>query len=154
MEQYREKLKMQNALMTIGCGILSMFCTVIAMDGNLITLPKPAASEHWQDFWQGFCSGAAMGILLLMVFFLARNLRAMHDDNLLKKLYIKGNDERSEKIYTTARGTAMQVFLIGGLAGVCIGGYFSITVGLTILGCVIFCSLACLAFKFYFSAKL
>ena len=39
MEQYREKLKMQNALMTIGCGILSMFCTVIAMDGNLITLP-------------------------------------------------------------------------------------------------------------------
>ena len=48
----------------------------------------------------------------------------------------------------------MQVFLIGGLAGVCIGGYFSMTVELTILGCVIFCSLTCLSFKFYFSAKL
>lgn len=154
MEQYREKLKMQNALMAIGCGILSMFCMVIAMDGSLIALPKPAASEHWQDFWQGFCSGAAAGILLLMVFFLVRNLLAMRDDKLLKKLYIKVNDERSEKIYTAARGTAMQVFLIGGLAAVCIGGYFSMTVGLTILGCVIFCSLTCIAFKFYFSAKL
>ena len=154
MEQYREKLKMQNALMTIGCGILSMFCMMIAMDGNLITLPKPAASEHWQDFWQGFCTGAAAGILLLMVFFLARNLRAMSDEKFLKKLYVKSHDERDEKIYTTARGTAMQVFLIGGLVGMCIGGYFSMTVGLTILGCVIFCSLTCIAFKFYFSAKL
>lgn len=154
MEQYREKLKMQNALMTIGCGILSLFCMLISMDGHLITLPKPAAWEHWQDFWRGFCTGAAVGILLLMVFFLGRNLRAMSDDKLLKKLYIKNNDERSEKIYTTARGTAMQVFLIGGLAAVCIGGYFSMTVGLTILGCVIFCALTSLAFKFYFSAKL
>ena len=154
MEQYREKLKMQNALIAIGCGILALFCMVIAMDGNLITLPKPVASEHWQDFWQGFCTGAAAGILLLMVFFLARNLRAISDDKLLKKLYIKTNDERTEKIYTTARGTAMQVFLIGGLAAVCIGGYFSMTVGLTILGCVIFCSLSCIGFKLYFSAKL
>ena len=154
MEQYREILKMQNGMMAIGCGILSMFCMVIAMDGNLITLPKPAAWVHWQDFWQGFCAGAAMAILLLMVFFLARNLRAMSDDKLLKKLYVKSNDERSEKIYTTARGTAMQVFLIGGLAAVCIAGYFSMTVGLTILGCVMFCCLTCVAFKFYFSAKL
>ena len=84
MEQYREKLKMQNALMTIGCGILSMFCSMISRDGNLFALPKPAVSENWQDFWQGFCTGAAMGILLRLVFFLARNLRAMHDDNLLK----------------------------------------------------------------------
>ena len=154
MEQYREKLKMQNALIAIGCGILALFCMVIAMDGNLITLPKPEASEHWQDFWQGFCTGAAAGILLLMVFFLARNLRAISDDKMLKKLYIKTNDERTEKIFTTARGTAMQVFLIGGLAAVCIGGYFSMTVGLTILGCVIFCSLSCIGFKLYFSAKL
>ena len=154
MEQYREKLKMQNALMTIGCGILSMFCIMISMDGNLFALPKPAVSENWQDFWQGFCTGAAAGILLLMVFFLVRNLRAIGDEKFLKKLYVKAHDERTEKIYTTARGTAMQVFLIGGLAAVCIGGYFSMTVGLTILGCVIFCSLTCLSFKFYFSAKL
>lgn len=154
MEQYREQLKTRNALMTIGCGILGLFCALIAMDGKFISLPRPMAGENWQDFWQGFCMGAAEGLLLLMVFFLARNLRAMGDEKFLKRLYVKAHDERTEKIYTAARGTAMQVFLIGGPAAVCIGGYFSMTVGLTILGCVIFCALTSLAFKFYFSSKL
>lgn len=154
MEKYREELNRQNTLLSISCIILGIFVTLTSMDGNLLTLPHPGAGSRWPDFWRGFCTGAATGLLLVLVFFLARNLHAINDASALKKLYVKTHDERTEKIYTTARSTAMQIFLLGGPVAVCVVGYFSMAASLAILGCVIFCCAACIALKFYFSAKM
>ncbi len=103
---------------------------------------------------RGFVSGSAMGLLALMLFGLIRNLLAMKDEKKLKKLYNKVHDERSEQIYTHARSTAMSAFLLLGLAAVLVAGYFSIIVSLTLLACVVACSLLSVFFKLYYSLKL
>lgn len=154
MEHYREKLKLQNLLLGILCCVLGAFCLLMALNGRLVSLPGSEPSGRWQSFWKGFSTGASSGVLVVAVFRLVRNLRAMGNDAALKKLYVREHDERTEKIYTCARSAAMQAFLLGGMAAVCISGYFSMTVSLSILGCVISCSLACIAMKFYYSAKI
>ena len=46
-----------------------------------------------------------------------------------------------------------QVFLLLGLAATIIAGYFSVSICLTILCCVLFLSLSCLVCKLYYSRK-
>lgn len=154
MEQYREKLKIQNITTAICCVLLAA-CTVLGFLGEMgiVALNPVAGDSHWQSRWRGFLSGASFGILALMLFFLVRNLQAMKDEKKLKKLYIKENDERSIQIWTAARASSLQVFLLVGLAACIVTGYFSMTVSLTILGCIFFQSLLGMAFKIHYSKK-
>ena len=103
--------------------------------------------------WRGFMSGAAIGLLALMVFGLVQNIRALRDEKLLKKHYIKNNDERTIQIWTSARAAAYQACLLLGLAAVVVAGYFNTTVSITILVCVLLGSLSGLLFKIYYSKK-
>ncbi len=154
MEEYREKLKNQNLILTICILILASFSLLgFASEAGWISLAPVAGDSHWQSMWLGFVSGASTGILLLMTYGLVRNLAAMKDGKKLKKLYIKEHDERSIQVWTCARAAAMQAFLLLGLAAAIAAGYFSIAVSLTILACVVFCSLICSGMKVYYSKK-
>ena len=103
--------------------------------------------------WHGFISGVSCGLLVLMVIGLVRNLRALKDDKKLRKLYIMESDERTIKIWTSARAASMQTFLMLGLAAGIVAGYFNMTVSITILACVLIHSLLGLLFKLYYSRK-
>lgn len=154
MENYREKLKKQNIFLIICILILACFTILgFAAEAGWVDLTPTAGDSHWQSKWRGFISGASMGILGLMLFGLIRNLLAMKDDKKLKKLYNKVHDERMETIYTHARSAAMSVFLIAALVCAIIAGYFSITISLTILACVVAGSLFSVGFKAYYSKK-
>lgn len=155
MEQYKEKLKMQNIILTICCLVLAVFCLLgIAGEMGLVSFMTPAAGDsHWQSQWRGFVSGASFGVLALMVFGLVRNIRALKDEKKLKKLYVAENDERQILIYTHALRSAMQVCLILGLAAVIITGYFSATASMTLLIAVFTTSMLCMLFKLYYSKK-
>ena len=152
MEQYKEKLRVQNILLAISCVILASF-TILGFLAELgiVNLTPIVGDSHWQSRWRGFISGASFGILALMLFGLVRNLRAMKDEKKLKKLYIKENDERMEQIYIHARSAAMSAFLIFGLVAIIAAGYFNVAVSVTILGCVLTGSLLSMAFKLYYS---
>lgn len=155
MEQYKEKLKIQNVTIAVCCIALFTF-SVLSLLGEEGIVPffNPIAGDsHWQSMWRGFISGAAIGILALMLFGLIRNILAMKDEKKLKKLYIKENDERLQKVCASAGAAAMQTTLLLGLAAVIIAGYFSITVSLTILVCVLSCSFITIGFKFYYNRK-
>lgn len=149
MEKFKEKLKMQNAVMTIGAAVL-LLMTVIGFSGRLRPLH---GAEHWIDAWNGFVTGASVGIEFMIVFCLIRNIQALTDEKLLKKLYIKENDERTEQIFVHARSVAMQTFLLLGLVAVVVAGYFSVVVRFTILACLLAESLMCLGFKVYYSKR-
>ena len=138
MEQYKDKLKLQNIATALCCVLLAFF-TVLGFLGELgiVSLSPVAGDSHWQSRWRGFISGASFGILALMLFFLVRNLRAMKDEKKLRQLYIRENDERSIQIWTAARAASMQIFLMAGLVACIIAGYFSVTVCITILICVL-----------------
>ena len=154
MEQYKETLKKQNIFLTVCIIILALFTILsFAAECGLIPLAPLAGDSHWQSKWRGFVCGAAFGILALMAYGLVQNRKALKDDKALKKLYIKNHDERQIQIWTAARAASMQVFLLGGLVACIVAGYFSVTVSLTILACVVLHALIAAGFKLYYSKK-
>ena len=156
MEQYKEKLRITNVFLMIGCIVLAVFA-ILAIGSELgwFHILKPVAGDsHWQSSWNGFITGASCGILGLLVFSLIRNRQALKDEKKLKKLYVKEHDERTIQILTLARNTAMQILLLGGLVAAVIAGYFSLTVSLTILGCIVTASITSLLLVGYYSKKL
>ena len=154
MEHYKEKLKLENRIISVIAVILAIFTLLsIAGEAGLISFAPAAGDSHWQSRWRGFICGASIGILGLLTYTLVQNHMALKDEKKLKKLYIKEHDERTIQIWTTARAEAMRVFLLIALAAAIVSGYFSITVSLTILACVVALSLLGFGFKVYFSGK-
>lgn len=154
MEAYREKLKIQNVILGIGCVVLAAFCVLSFMgEAGIVNIAPSVEDSHWQSGWRGFISGASISILVLLLFGLIQNLRALKDEKKLKKLYIKEGDERQAQIHTKALCAAMRATLLLGLVAVVVAGYFSMTAGLTLLITVFAASLIAVAFKLYFSKK-
>ncbi len=150
MEQFKEKLKIDNLLYGVSVFFLAAFWLL-----SVLGLWEPVVKDsHWHDAWRGFVTGASSGLLGVMTFFLVRNLLALKDEKKLKKLYIQENDERLIQVWTKARASALQAFLLLGLVAIIIAGYFSPTVSITILGCVLFGSLLGIFFKIYWNIKL
>ena len=154
METYREKLKAQNVIIMVCITILVAFSALnIAAECGIVPFGPSVGDSHWQARWRGFCTGASFGILALLVYGLIANLRALKNDKQLKKLFIKEHDERTQKICTAARSSGTQVFLIFGLIAIIIAGYFSVTVSITIMACVLCLSLICVFLKLYYGRK-
>lgn len=156
MEQFKEKLKVTNIFLIIGCVILAFFA-VLAIGSELgwfHFLNPLAGDSHWHSGWFGFITGASCGIFGFMLAGLIRNCQALKDEKKLKKLYVKEHDERTLQIVTLARNTAMQILLLGGLVAAVIAGYFSIAVSITILACILAASLTSLLLVGYYSKKL
>ena len=156
MEQYKEKLKIQNIVMGICCLVLSVFA-VLAIGSELgwfSILNPTAGDDHWHSTWYGYCTGASCGLAAVMLFGVIRNIRAMKDEKKLKKLYVKEHDERNIQIQILARNTAMQILLLVGLAATVITGYFSTTVSNTILICILVSSSTSLFLVGYYNKKL
>lgn len=156
MEQYREKLKIQNLVMGICCLVLAAFA-VLAIGSELgwFSVLKPVTGDdHWHSTWYGYCTGASCGLAAVMLFGVIRNIRAMKDEKKLKKLYVKEHDERNIQIQILARNTAMQILLLVGLAATVITGYFSTTVSTTILICILVSSITSLFLVGYYNKKL
>lgn len=155
METFREKLKIQNITMIICIAVLAFFMAYsFCVVAELLPFPALAAGDdHWRSSWLGFIAGASGGILAMMAYCLIRNLRALKDEKKLRKLFVKENDERQIQIWTAARAAGCQSFLLLGLVAIIVAGYFSITVAMTILACVLALSLICLCMKIYFAKK-
>lgn len=156
MKNFREKLKVDNTITIIACAVLLLFSALsIAGEAGLLPFFSPAAGDsHWQSQWRGFILGASTGVLALMLFSLIRNLQALRNEEKLKKLYIKCNDERTIQVQTSAQAAALRTALILGIVAVVVAGYFSVTVSITILACVLFTSLVTVGFKLYYHKKL
>lgn len=156
MEAYREKIKLENILLTVGCFTMAVFAFLaIGSELGWFSFVRPAVGDgHWHSSWYGFVTGASCGLLALMVVFWIRNHRALKNEAKLKKMYIKRHDERSNQIVILARNTAMQLMLWLGIMATVIAGYFSKTVSLTILACTFVSSCLSLALVGYYSKRM
>lgn len=155
MEQFKEKLKVQNTITFINCAILFVFTVIVMLaEAGIIPFFTPITGDtHWHSSWRGFTAGASTGILVLMIIGLVRSIRATKDEAKLKKMYIQANDERQMQIWTSARAESMRAFIMLGLVAGVIAGYFSVSVSLTIITCVAVLSLMGFGFKLYYSKK-
>ena len=156
MELFRDKLKMQNLVIAICCFILAVFSFLAAAgQAGIIGFMEPATDNtHWQSMWRGIITGMSFGIMIVMIAFLVRNILALRDEKKLKKLYVETNDEREIQIWTAARSTAMQLFLMVGVVAAIVAGYFSMTVSITIIACMFLQSMTGLFSMLYYRIKL
>ena len=156
MELFRDKLKMQNLVIALCCFILAVFSFLAAAgQAGIIGFMEPATDNtHWQSMWRGIITGMSFGIMIVMIAFLVRNILALRDEKKLKKLYVETNDEREIQIWTAARSTAMQLFLLVGVVAAIVAGYFSMTVSITIIICMFLQSMTGLFCMLYYRIKL
>ena len=155
MEEFKSKLKVQNTI-TLICCIVLFLCTVFVVlaEVGIVPILVPLAGDtHWHSQWRGFITGASTGILALMVWGLVRSVKALKDETKLKKMYIETTDERQIQIWTSARAQSMRAFVLLGLVAGIVAGYFSISVSITIISCVVIHSLMGFGFKLYYSSK-
>lgn len=156
MDQYKEKLKLQNWIFGIACLILAVFA-LLALGSELgwFSILVPAThDEHWKSTWYGYIFGATIGVFAVMLTGLFRNLQALQDEKKLKELYVKSHDERNIQIATQARNAAMQILLCMGLVATIIAGYFNILVSITIFVCIWVSSSVSLLMMWYYGKKL
>ena len=156
MELFREKLKVQNLAIAMCCFILAIFSFLAAAgEAGMIGFMQPATDNtHWQSMWRGIVMGMAIGIMIVMIAFLIRNILALKDEKRLKKLYVETYDEREIQIWTAARSTAMQLFLMVGVVAAIVAGYFSMTVSITIIVCMFLQSITGFFCMLYYRLKL
>ena len=147
MEQYKEKLKVSQRIYTVAAVLLMIFSI------GIVNITPVTGDSHWQSRWRGFISGASVGIAVFMLMGIIRISKALKDEKALKKLYIQDHDERQIQIWTAARATAMQIFLIGGLVAGIVAGYFNMTVSITILACTVTQAFLGGGCKLYYSRK-
>ena len=155
MEEFREKLKLDNIILAISAFVLAVFSilAICAVEGLISYFNPVGGDSHWLSMWRGFICGAACALLFFMIFGLVQNIRALKDEKRLKTLYIKSNDERAIQIWTSARAAAYQTFLILGIVATVVSGYFSMAVSITIIACIWVAAILGLLFKVYYSKK-
>lgn len=155
MENFKEKLKIQNISIAICIVILVLFniFRILSMVGLIPNLLPAVNDDGWVNAWNGFATGATTVILGFMIVALIRNNQALKDEKALKKLYVKENDERSIQIETSARAAAFQTFLLLGIVAAIIAGYFNMTVFITIAACLFCASMVVIGFSFYYQNK-
>lgn len=156
MEQYKEKLKIQNWIFGISCLVLLIFAVLaIGSELGLFSILIPAThDERWRSTWYGYITGSCVGVFAVMLAGLIRNIRALKDEKKLKKLFVEAHDERTIQIQTMARNTAMQILLYTGLVATVIAGYFNVTVSITIFVCIWISSSVNLLLISYYNKKL
>ena len=149
MKEYKEKLKINTVVTAIACVILAT-TTVLTFDTKLGIVPF-AGLQH--DSWRGFVSGATFGLLIAFGIDLIRSILALCNEEKLKKMYVKDNDERDKQIWNYARSSGARATLILSVAAGVAAGFFDRIIGLTIIACGFVQSLLILGFVFYYKRK-
>lgn len=150
MKDYRKKLKLENLFLLTACLILTVF-QVLAFCRVIVPI---TGDGHWVDMWNGFIAGASFGLMILFLIGIIVNLRALRNDQALKKLFVKENDERTRQIAILGKSTGNTVFLITGLVAAIVLGYFSIVICVTCICCVFANSMIVGLSKLYYAKKL
>ena len=101
-----------------------------------------------------FHGGALSSFSILIILHIVRNLRAIRNENKLKKLYIGENDERSIMIMQKTGAFGINICIIGFACATIIAGYFNKVVFFTLLGSTLFVAIVKGLFKLYYRNKL
>ena len=107
MEEYRNKLKIQNVFFSV-CSAVLIAVQILAYSG---VIDPVNSGKSWADFWNGFIAGVALGVTAIMIFGLIKNLIALKNNKQLKKLYVKENDERKKEICTKGKSAGATAYL-------------------------------------------
>ncbi len=148
MEEFRKKIQKNNR--TYRLFIVISILSIIGIIAFRIIYGRTKEGSGPQSGITGFF--AAMIAVSLM--HIKRNKKALNDEKLLKELYIRNTDERSNQIFKEAGKTSF-IITIGGLAvATILSGYFSYVVSCTLSACMGFTMLVYLGVTLYYRKKM
>ena len=150
LEGYKKTLKTQNLALIIAAAAVLFFIVL----GFMQIIKPVGADERWAAMWNGFISGVSMAVVVCMALGFIMNLRALKNDEQLKKLYIKEHDERALAIAQLSGKQSYWFETLGLLLGVIIGGYFNPIISLACLGCLLYICIVRLSLKIYYGSKI
>lgn len=150
MTDYRSKLKIQNTIFIIGAVAL----TIVQVLAHAGIISPIADGGNFADFWNGFIAGAAAGVTIILIVGLIINLRALSNEERLKKLFVKENDERTRLIYVKGKSAGATAYTFCMIIAAIISGFFSMTVFFTILACELALAFFMFGGKLYYDKKL
>lgn len=150
MEKYKEIVKKRIKLFA---SVTAFITGLFALNGVFHFTPTPVGNEKTSGFILGF----QFGILILLNTLLIRNLSsyrsALKDNEKLKVLYIKENDERIKMIQEKIGVIGFNVAIIGLILMAITAGYFNEVVFFSLLGAVIFLVTIKACLKLYYYRK-
>ncbi len=144
MEKFRKSLKNRLVGACIYCA------AVVALIALGVFRPGDA---HVSDFIAGFSMGLCIGIEFVVIFYMIKIIAALRNEEKLKKLYIKENDERIKMIQSKAVSSGITLAVGGLLLGTMVAGYYDEKVFFTLVGATVFISLMVSLMKGYYGAK-
>lgn len=142
MEKFKAKIRKRTLF-------LSIFLVVIAASYLVLSLYRDILPSV-PDFIRGFHTGAFIGAELVAVFFIARYSVSLRKAELLKKLYIEENDERTKAIMQKSGALGMVICIEGLALAAIIAGFIDAKVFFSLLGALVFISLVRGFMKVYY----
>lgn len=147
MENYKKMMKQKiSSKATMLCLGSAVF--IICQQGYL---SKYKPDGDFGDFINGFQLGVFITFVFIGVYQVVRFLIALNNEDMLRQMYIKDNDERNIKISEMTGKRLQQSVCYPLLLASIIAGYFSAEVFFTILAVIIFISIITIARKIYFN---
>lgn len=141
MEKFKQTLKRRLLFASLYCA------AVLALAALGIFRPGDA---HVSDYIAGMSLGMCTGIAVVAIYFMIQIIRALRNEEKLKKLYISETDERLALIRTKAGGTGTVLSIAGLWLGAMVAGYLNATVFFTLVGAALFVSLVVVCLKGYY----
>lgn len=145
MDAYKIKLKKQNIAM--------MVCMVFMLLLYLLMWQLPGA-DGMEDTFHGYCAGFITALEMLLIVGIIRNRRAIGNDELLRKQYIRRTDERDAQIRQRMDIQSLSIVMVGLSAAIIIAGNYNKTIFMTLVATLYFILLVTGGAKIYNTMKL
>lgn len=146
MDKFKEKIRYRILFLLITLfSFIGIYLILFLNQDNLL---KPSNEII------GFHGGALSSFSVLLILNIFKNIKAMKDENKLKKLYIEENDERAIMIMQKTGAVGINICILGFSIATIIAGYFNRIAFFTLLGSTLFVSLIKGLFKIYYHRKI
>lgn len=146
MDNFKRKITIRLVFLTL------LLVSVLAV--YLILFMNQDELKQASNWLVSFQRGILFGISILLILDTFKYLRVRGDEEKLRKLYIKENDERSIKIMEKAATAGINICILGLALATIISGYFNELVFSTLLGATLFVGLIKGLCKIYYSRAL
>ena len=104
--------------------------------------------------FSGFILGVFVGLEILGAVIVLKARKALHDEKVLKEMYIKEHDERMKMIRLKTGSNGVLIILEGLTLAMMVAGFVNKTVFFTLFAVVIFISITMIALKIYYNKKM
>ena len=143
MEDFRKKVQTR-------LGISSMLC----MSGLAIYFALTFLTKNADEFAKGLSMGVFCGLEIVAVFNTIRLLFALKNEEKLREMYIRENDERIRAIERMTAQKGFIISIIGMALGAIVAGFFDVRVCLALVGALLFSSVVTLCARAYYNKNM